>query len=196
MTPEIAIRRRIVATDRTWHEFGTPLATPIRRGWAAAIMANPFAGSFHEDMIGFMESMEPLAFEMTQEVLEILKATPSEIDSYGKGSIVGVAGEMEHAALWHNPGGAGIRRALGGGTAGVSGSMKVGCAGSTLDLSIGNMDAGNVRSHYDAIPVTAGDAPRPNELVVFVALATGGRPHARLGSLITAEQARRKTGRA
>lgn len=195
MHPPIAIRRRIVATDRTWHEFGAPLATPIRRGWAAAILANPFAGSFHAELVAFMEALEPLAFDMTNEVLGALGAKPGDIESYGKGSIAGVAGEMEHAAIWHNPGGAGIRRALGGGAAGVSGSMKVGPAGCTLDLSIGNMDAGNVRSHYDAIPVTAGDAPRPNELVVFVALATGGRPHARLGSLITAEEARRKTGR-
>jgi hypothetical protein len=196
MTPPIAIRRMIVTTDRTWHEFGPPLATPIRRGWAAAILENPFAGRLGEDMIPWMESLEPLAFDMTNEVLAALGATPREIESYGKGSIVGVAGELEHAAIWHNPGGAGIRRALGGGAAGVSGSMKVGAAGCTLDLSIGNMDAGNVRSHYDSLQVTAGDAPRPRELVVFVALATGGRPHARLGSLITAEEARRKTGRA
>jgi hypothetical protein len=195
MTPPLAIRRQIVATDRTWHEFGTPLAAPIRRGWSATIVANPFAGSYHADLIPWMEALEPLAFDMTNDVLAALGAAPKDIESYGKGSIVGVAGEMEHAAIWHNPGGAGIRRALGGGTAGVSGSMKVGGAGCTLDLSIGNMDAGNVRSHYDAIPVTAGDAPRPNELVFFVALATGGRPHARLGSLITAEEARRKTGR-
>ncbi len=189
------IRRRILTVDRSWHEGGPRLATPIKRGWAAAIAANPFAGRYAAELVAFMDSLEPLAHEMTLEVLGALGAKPAQIESYGKGSIVGVNGEMEHAAIWHSPGGAGIRRALGGGAAGVSGSMKIGPAGCTLDLSIGNMDAGNVRSHYDAIAVCAGDAPKPNEIVFIVALATGGRPHARLGSLITAEEARRKTGR-
>jgi hypothetical protein len=133
---------------------------------------------------------------MTGEVLQAMGAGPEEIDSYGKGSVVGVEGEMEHAAMWHAPGGAGIRRALGAGAAGVPGSMKVGPAGATLDLTIGNMDVANVRSHYDAIPVSFGDAPRPTEMVVLVALATGGRPHARLGSLVSASDARLKSGRA
>jgi hypothetical protein len=193
--PSIDIRRRLVTMDRTWHDGGPPLAEPIRRGWAAAVLANPFAGRHGDDLVPFMESLEPLAHELAGEVLRALGASPSAIESYGKGSIVGVDGEMEHAAIWHSPGGAGIRRALGGGAAGVPGSMKVGPAGCTLDLSIGNMDAGNVRSHYDSIAVTIGDAPRPKEMVVVVALATGGRPHARLGSLITAEEARRKANR-
>ncbi|MCP8941002.1 amino acid synthesis family protein [Alsobacter sp. SYSU M60028] len=191
----IEVRRRVLTTDRTWREGGPPLDEPIRRGWAAAILANPFAGRYCEDLIPFMESLEPLAFEMTGEVLEALGARPARIESYGKGSIVGVDGELEHAAIWHNPGGAGIRRALGGGKAGVPGSMKVGGPGCTLDLSLGNMDAANVRSHYDSLSVTLGDAPRPAELVVIVALATGGRPHARLGSLISAEEARRAANR-
>jgi hypothetical protein len=146
-------------------------------------------------MVPFMVSLEPLAHDMTVDLLAALAARPSEIDSYGKGSIVGINGEMEHAAIWHNPGGAGIRRALGGGAAGVSGSMKVGAPGCTLDLSIGNMDNGSVRSHYDSIAVTVGDGPKPNEMAYIVALATGGRPHARLGSLVTAEDARAKSGR-
>jgi hypothetical protein len=193
--PAIDIRRRLTTTERTWHDLGPKLREPILRGWAAAILANPFVGKFGDDLVPYMESLEPLAFEMTSEVLQALGVKPPAIESYGKGSIVGVEGEMEHAAIWHNPGGAGIRRALGGGTAGVPGSMKLGPAGCTLDLSLGNMDAANVRSHYDAIAISVGDAPRPRELVVLVAIATGGRPHARLGSLITAEAARQKTGR-
>ena len=102
---------------------------------------------------------------------------------------------MEHAAIWHNPGGAGIRRAIDGGAAGVSGSMKVGPAGTTLDLSICNVDVSNVRSHYDSLSVTLGDAPRADEMAYIVALATGGRPHPRLGSLVTAEEARARTKR-
>jgi hypothetical protein len=189
------IRRQIINIEQVWHEKGPRLERPIKRGWAAAVLANPFAGSFVEDLVPFMEELEPLAYQLSVDLLNALGVTALEIESYGKGSIVGVDGEMEHAAIWHNPGGAGVRRALGGGAAGVSGSMKVGPAGSTLDLSIGNMDAGNVRSHYDSLAVTVGDAPRPNELVFIVAMATGGRPHARLGSLISAEEARAKTGR-
>jgi hypothetical protein len=195
MTPSIDIRRSVVTLDRIWHERGPRLAKPIRRGWSAVVIANPFAGRFVQELMPFMDTLEPLAHDMTAELLQAMEAKPAEIDSYGKGAIVGVGGEMEHAAIWHGPGGAGIRRALGAGAAGVPGSMKVGAAGSTLDLSLGNMDAGNVRSHYDAIPVTIGDSPRPAEVVFIVALATGGRPHARLGSLISAEEARRKTGR-
>lgn len=189
------IRRQIVTTELVWREKGSRLEKPIRRGWAGVVVANPFAGRFAEDMIAFMESLEPVAYDLGVALLAALDATPSDIESYGKGAIVGVAGELEHGAIWHNPGGAGIRRAIGGGTAGVSGSMKVGPAGTTLDLSIGNVDAGNVRSHYDSLSVNAGDAPRPDEIVYIVALATGGRPHARLGSLITAEEARAKTKR-
>jgi hypothetical protein len=189
------IRRQIITTESLWREKGPRLEKPIRRGWAAAVVANPFAGHFADDMIEFMESLEPLAYDLGVDLLKALDAQPSDIESYGKGAIVGVAGELEHGAIWHNPGGAGIRRAIGGGAAGVSGSMKVGPAGTTLDLSIGNVDAGNVRSHYDSLSVNAGDAPRPDELVYIVALATGGRPHARLGTLITAEEARAKTKR-
>lgn len=192
----IAIRRQVITIEKVHHDGGTPLDTPILRGWCAAVLANPFAGRFVEDLVPFMESLEPLAHDMTADLLAGLGCAASEIDSYGKGSIVGVDGEMEHAAMWHAPGGAGIRRALAGGKAGVSGSMKVGPAGCTLDLSIGNMDVGNVRSHYDSLAVTVGDAPRPNELVLVVALATGGRPHARLGTLVSAEEARSQSGRA
>lgn len=190
------IRRTVISIDSSWHEGGPRLARPIRRGWAAAIVENPFAGRYVEELVPYMDSLEPMAFDLTTELLGLLGATTSQIQSYGKGAIVGINGEMEHAAIWHAPGGAGIRRAMGGGNANVSGSMKIGTPGSTLDLSIGNMDVGNVRSHYDSIAVTIGDAPKPDEIAFIVALATGGRPHARLGTLVTAEEARARSGRA
>lgn len=189
------IRRIVVTVDRSWHEGGPRLDKPVRRGWAAAIVANPFAGSYAEDLVPYMDSLEPLAYGLTTELMAAMGITQSDVHSYGKGAIVGVNGEMEHAAIWHSPGGAGIRRAVGGGSAGVSGSMKIGPVGTTLDLSIGNMDAGNVRSHYDSLAITVGDAPKPNEIAFIVALSDGGRPHARIGSLITAEEARAKAKR-
>lgn len=191
----VDIRRKIVTLEDVWHEKGPRLQKPIKRGWAAVVIANPFAGRFEENLTTFMDGLEPLAYQLSVDLLTAMGVPASEIDSYGKGSIVGVDGEMEHAAIWHNPGGAGVRRALGGGAAGVSGSMKIGPVGTSLDLSIGNMDAGNVRSHYDSLSVNVGDGPRPDEIVYIVAMATGGRPHARLGSLVTAEEARAKTKR-
>jgi hypothetical protein len=193
---EANVRRISINIEQVWRDRGPRLERSIRRGWAAAVIENPFAGRYEEELVPFMESLEPLAYQLGVDLMKALEVTPQEIESYGKGAIVGEAGEMEHAAIWHNPGGAGIRRAIGGGAAGVSGSMKVGPAGTTLDLSIGNVDAGNVRSHYDSLSVTLGDAPRPDELAFIVALATGGRPHPRLGSLITAEEARAKAQRA
>jgi len=193
---EANVRRIAINVEQVWRDRGPRLKLPVRRGWAAAVIENPFAGRYEEELVPFMESLEPLAYQLGVDLMKALEATPQEIESYGKGAIVGEAGEMEHAAIWHNPGGAGIRRAIGDGTAGVSGSMKVGPAGTTLDLSIGNVDAGNVRSHYDSLSVTLGDAPRADELAYIVALATGGRPHPRLGSLITAEEARAKANRA
>ena len=195
MKASIDIRRRVTTVDLISHERGPRLGRPIRRGWVASVIANPFAGQFTDVLVPFMDSLEPLAHEMSQELLTAMRVSAGDIESYGKGSICGVDGELEHAAMWHAPGGAGIRRALGFGAAGVPGSMKVGSAGTTLDLSLGNVDAANVRSHYDSIPVSIGDAPRPAELVFVVALATGGRPHARLGSPIDAESARQKVGR-
>lgn len=192
---EANVRKIIVNVDRVWRDRGPRLEAPIVRGWAAAVLENPFAGRYEEDLVPFMETLEPLAYELGIDLMKAMETTPQEIDSYGKGAIVGEAGEMEHAAIWHNPGGAGIRRAIGGGAAGVSGSMKVGPAGTTLDLSICNVDVSNVRSHYDSLSVTLGDAPRADEMAYIVALATGGRPHPRLGSLVTAEEARARTKR-
>ncbi len=193
MTP--AIRRIVVSVDRSYHEGGPRLDKPIRRGWAAAIIENPFANRFVEELVSFMERLEPLAYDLAVELLDALRLGPSDIESYGKGAIVGLNGELEHAAMWHAPGGAGLRRALQGGAAGVPGSMKYGAPGTTIDLSLGNMDASNVRSHYDTLSVNLGDAPKPDEIAFIVAVSDGGRPHARLGSLVTAEEARRKTGR-
>lgn len=193
---EANIRKIVISVDKVWRDRGPRLDAPVLRGWAAAIIENPFAGGYSEDLIPFMETLEPLAYEMGMDLMKAMEVGPKDIESYGKGSIVGEGGEMEHAAIWHNPGGAGIRRAIEGGAAGVSGSMKVGPAGTTLDLSIGNVDAGNVRSHYDSLSITLGDAPRADEIAFIVALATGGRPHPRLGTLITAEEARAKAKRA
>jgi hypothetical protein len=189
------IRRIIVSAERSFHEGGPRLGKPVKRGWAAAIVENPFANKYVEDLVPFMDSLEPMAFDMTVELLEALKLRPGDIESYGKGAIVGINGEMEHAAMWHAPGGAGLRRGVGGGNAGVPGSMKFGAPGTTIDLSLGNMDASNVRSHYDTISVNLGDAPKPNEIAYIVALSDSGRPHARLGTLVTAEAARHQTGR-
>ena len=190
------VRRIVISTDRSWHEGGPRREQPVKRGWAAAIAENPFAGRYVEELVPFMDALEPLAFDLTTELLAVLGIKGALVESYGKGAIVGSNGEIEHAAIWHAPGGAGLRRGIGGGVAGVPGAMKLGAPGCTIDLALGNVDVANVRSHYDTIAVSLGDAPKPNEIAFIVAVADGGRPHARLGSLISAAEARVKGGRA
>src|SRR5690349_21576217 len=98
------IRRQIITVEEVWHEKGPRLSTPIKRGWAAVVLKNPFAGRYVEELVPFMEELEPLAYQLSIDLLKALGVSQSDIESYGKGSIVGVDGEMEHAAIWHNPG--------------------------------------------------------------------------------------------
>src|ERR1700692_2825574 len=104
------IRRQIIVVEQIWHEKGPRLAKPVRRGWAGVVVANPFAERYVENLIPFMDSLEPLAYQLGVDLLKAMNATAKDVESYGKGAIVGVAGELEHGAIWHNPGGAGIRR--------------------------------------------------------------------------------------
>ena len=192
---DIDIRRIVVSTDRSYHEGGPRRAQPARRAWAAAIITNPFAGKYVEDLVPFMDQLEPLAYDLTLEAIAALGVTAADIQTYGKAAYAGMNGEMEHAAIWHAPGGAGLRRGVEGGDAAVPGSMKVGAPGQTLDMALGNMDVINVRDDYDSLAVNLGDSPKPNEIAYIVAIGTAGRPHARLGTLITSEEARANSKR-
>jgi hypothetical protein len=181
--PSIAIRKIVTHVEEIRHEFGPPPATPVHVGWAAAVIANPFAGGFAPEIEGFMETLKPLGDEMAARLLDAMGGDKSVIEAYGKGAIVGVEGELEHGALWHVPGGWAMRRLLGEALAIVPSSKKVGACGAGLDVPLGHIDAAYVRSHFSAIEVRVADAPRPREIVYAIAMADGGRIHERVGGL-------------
>jgi len=130
-----------------------------------------------------MEDLKPLGLKMAQKLVEALGGNAKAIEGYGKGAIVGAAGESEHAALWHAPGGYGMRETLGGAKAIVPSSKKVGGPGARLDVPITHINASYVRSHFDAMEVGVADAPRANEIVLALVMTTGARIHARSGGL-------------
>ncbi len=151
------------------------------------VIANPYAGRHVADIQPMMKALEPLAVDLTERVMKILGAQGSELEAYGKGAIVGLNGELEHAALWHQPSGFGIRHAMGGAKSIVPSTVKVATAGARIDIPLHHVTAAYVRSHFDAIEFCVPDGPRPDEIVFIVAASIGGRPHARVGGLTAAE---------
>ncbi|QQS14856.1 MAG: amino acid synthesis family protein [Rhodospirillales bacterium] len=184
---DVEIRKIVTAVEETWHDGGAPLDEPVRKGAIGAVIRNPYAGAYEPDIQPMMKALEPLAVDITRRLIAALGARGAEIESYGKGAIVGTAGELEHAALWHQPSGYGIREAMGGAKAIVPSTVKVAAAGATIDIPLHHANAAYVRSHFDAIEFRVPDGPRPDEIVYIVALAIGGRPHARVGGLTPAE---------
>jgi hypothetical protein len=180
---EIVIRKDALIIEEIRHEVGPPAAEPLKKGAIVTVIANPFAGRFMPELEGFMDDLKPLGVSMANKLIGALGGDPKAIQGYGKGAIVGVAGEIEHGALWHVPGGYAMREALGGALAIVPSTKKVGAAGARLDVPITHVDASYVRSHFDAMEVGVPDAPRPDELAYVLVMTTGGRVHARVGGL-------------
>jgi hypothetical protein len=185
--PDVKVRKFLVSVEEIHHEGGPVAEVPPRRGAVLAVIENPYAGSFHANIQPFMEDLKPLGLEMAQKLLAALGGEPKSIEGYGKGAIVGEAGELEHAALWHAPGGYSMREVLGGAKAIVPSTKKVGGPGTRLDIPVTHVDASYVRSHFDAIEVGITDAPRANEMVVALVMTTGARVHARAGGLAATE---------
>ena len=181
--PEVVIRKRVVIVEEILHEGGPPPSQPLRRGAALAVIRNPFAGRYVEDLAGFMDDLNPLGVEMARGLLKTLGDDPSRIQGYGKGAIVGAAGELEHGALWHVPGGYAMRAILGEAKAIVPSAKKVGGPGTRLDVPVTHINASYVRSHFDAMEVGINDAPRADELLLVLVMMTGSRIHARVGGL-------------
>ena len=179
----IAIRKIATVVEEERHEFGPPLAEPLIRGSVAIVMKNPYAGGYVEDITPLMEALKPVGKEMAERLIAAMGKGPTEIEGYGKGAIVGSAGELEHGALWHVPGGWGMREVLGHTQAIVPSSKKVGTLGTSIDIPVHHVNAAYVRSHFTAIEVRLPDAPRPDELVYILAMTSGPRPHARVGGL-------------
>lgn len=181
--PEVKVRKFQVTVEDIHHEGGPPAATPHRRGAILAVIDNPYAGSYHTDIQPFMDDLKPLGIEMARRLVAALGGDPGAIEGYGKGAIAGEAGELEHAALWHAPGGYAMRDVLGGAKAIVPSTKKVGGPGARLDVPVTHIDASYVRDHFDAIEVGIPDAPRARELVLALVMTTGPRVHARAGGL-------------
>jgi hypothetical protein len=181
--PEIVIRKRLTQIEEIFHEGGKPSSEPLRRGAVLCVIRNPFAGRYVEDIAGFMDDLTPLGVAMARALLVALGGDPARIHSYGKGAIVGAAGELEHGALWHVPGGYAMREILGEAKAIVPSAKKVGGPGTRLDVPITHINASYVRSHFDAMEVGISDAPRADEIMLALVMTTGARIHARVGDL-------------
>ena len=177
----IQIRRTALTVETIHHEGGPPPPRPLRQGVALAVVRNPYAGRYEENLLPFMAELRTLGRQLATELAEALGA--QQVEAYGKGAIVGVAGELEHAAVWHEAGGWAAREVLGEPKAIVPASKAVAAAGYRLMLPLHSIHAAYVRSHFNAIEVGVQDAPRPDEIVFALGMATGGRIHARLGGL-------------
>ncbi|MGO4566744.1 amino acid synthesis family protein [Rhizobium sp. 2YAF20] len=179
-----SIRRISIIVEETLSEMGVRLDRPIRKAAAVAVVANPFAGRYVEDLTPLIEAGAELGDLLGRKCLAALGSPPSGIESYGKAALVGEDGELEHAAaLLHPSLGQPLRDLIGGGAALIPSSKKRGGPGRPFDIPLGHKDAAFVRSHFDGMEVAISDAPRPDEIVVAVALTDGGRPLARVGGL-------------
>ena len=182
MNDLIKVRKIVTHVENIFHEGGPVHKDPIKKGAVLIVLENPYAGSFIEDITPMMEALKPIGLDAANRLIDLLGGA-DQIQSYGKGSIVGESGELEHGALWHVPGGYAMREALGGAMAIVPSAKKVGGIGCRLDIPITHINASYVRSHFDAIEVYVQDAPRAYEIVYGLVMATGGRVHARVGGL-------------
>jgi hypothetical protein len=178
------IRKLIVEVEETHLEMGRVIAPPTRKALAMAVIENPYAGRFAENLDELIAIGEELGGLLGAKCVQALGIAPGEAQSYGKAAIVGEAGELEHAAaLLHPKLGAPLRKAVEKGAALVPSSKKRGGLGSAIDVPLGHKDAAFVRSHFDAMEARVADAPRANEIVVAVVVTDSGRPLPRIGGL-------------
>ncbi|QUJ76375.1 amino acid synthesis family protein [Sulfitobacter albidus] len=188
------IRKIAVTVEETHIEMGRPVTPPTRKAVAVAVIANPFAGSYAEDLTDLMDIGAELGALLGERCVQALGITPAQAQSYGKSAMVGERGELEHAAaILHPKLGAPLRAAVEKGAALVASSKKMGSPGQVLDVPLGHKDAAYVRSHFDGIEVQLNDAPRASEIMVAVAVTDSGRPLPRVGGL-THEEAQGTDG--
>ena len=182
------IRKLIVTVDETRIEMGRKVEPPTRRALAIAVIANPYAGRYVEQLDELVAIGEELGGLLGARCVEALGIAPGQAESYGKAAIVGEKGELEHAAaILHPKLGAPLRKAVEKGAALVPSAKKMGGPGTAIDVPLGHKDAAYVRSHFDAIEARVGDAPRASEIVVAVGVTDGGRPLPRIGGLQVSE---------
>ncbi|UST55998.1 amino acid synthesis family protein (plasmid) [Comamonadaceae bacterium OTU4NAUVB1] len=205
----IDIRRVFTHVEHIHHEFGPRAETPLVRGAIGAVLTNPFAGRYEPDILPMMTLLDAVGVDMARRLHAAIDVPLERIAGYGKGAIVGAAGELEHGALWHVPGGYAMRELLGwkGDRAAyaqgkgeaktgqaenqpgnalsiVPSTKKVGPPGAALDVPMTNINASYVRGQFDAIEVRVPGAPAADEIVFILAMSTGYRVHARVGGLL------------
>jgi len=190
----VKIRKLVTTVDEIHYEMGKTISPPTKRAAAIAVIQNPFAEFYQENLEDLMSIGEQLGSLLGKRCIEALGIKPSEAESYGKAALIGENGELEHgAALLHPRMGAPLRREVGKGAALVPSSKKRGSMGDTLDIPLGHKDAAYIRSHFDSMEVRVNDAPRANEILVAIAITDSGRPLPRVGGL-KAEEAEGKNG--
>ena len=178
------IRKIIVQVDETLQEMGRTVSPPTRRALAMAVIANPYAGRYSENLDELIAIGEELGALLGQKCVQALGIAPGQAHSYGKAAIVGEGGELEHAAaILHPKLGAPLRQAVEKGAALVPSAKKCGGMGAAIDVPLGHKDAAFVRSHFDAMEARVSDAPRAAEIVVAVVVTDSGRPLPRIGGL-------------
>jgi hypothetical protein len=178
------IRKILTIVEETHTEMGTAVTPPTRRAAAAAVIENPFAGRYVEDLAELMDIGEELGALLAERAVAALGISGPSAESYGKAAAVGENGELEHAAaILHPKLGTPVRKVLGKGAALIPSSKKRGGLGTPLDIPLGHKDAAFVRSHFDGMEIRVNDAPRANEILVAVAVTDSGRPLPRVGGL-------------
>ncbi len=188
------IRKLLTIVEETHAEAGRAIAPPTRKAAAIAVVANPFAGHYVEDLEPLVALGAELGASLGARAVAALGIAPASAQSYGKAAIVGEDGELEHAAaILHPKLGGPLRQAVGSGAALIPSAKKRGGAGSAIDVPLGHKDAAFVRSHFDAMEVRVPDAPRRDEIVVAIVVTDSGRPLPRIGGL-TADRIEGKDG--
>jgi hypothetical protein len=178
------IRKLLTFVEETRLEMNQTIEPPTRRAAAVAVIENPFAGRYVEDLSELIDIGEELGELLAQRAVAALGIEGLRAESYGKAAAVGENGELEHAAaVLHPKLGAPVRKVLGTGAALIPSSKKRGGPGVALDIPLGHKDAAFVRSHFDGMEVRVADAPRANEIMVAVAVTDSGRPLPRVGGL-------------
>ncbi len=182
------IRKIVTIVEETRLEMGKTIDPPTRRAASTAVIENPFAGQYQEDLDSLMTIGEELGDLLGRRCVAALGIDPQQTESYGKAAMVGENGELEHAAaILHPKLGKPLRQAVEKGAALVPSSKKMGSMGQPLDVPLGHKDAAYVRSHFDGMEVRINDAPRANEIMVSIVVTDSGRPLPRVGGLEAAD---------
>jgi hypothetical protein len=182
----VEVRKTQLSIEEVHHERGPRVDPPLRVGTVVAVVRNPYAGRHEPDLLPFMAELRSLGHELSERLVAALGGA-DRVEAYGKAALVGEDGELEHGAVWHEAGGWAMRQVLGERKAIVPAAKTIGGPGTRLMIPLGHTQAAYVRSHFGVAEMTVWDAPRRDEIAFGLAMATGGRIHARLGGLASAD---------